>query len=1354
MLEREGVCRATVCFCAFGLQDPENGKPYYGKMAVDVNDGKLARELMRQAHCPHKPHEHQPLRGSARLGTTRVARAVCATVWPKAWCERLLEACEKAWSSEQQLGDDWSLCNATCGTMWEAVAVSSSSVPEENLREELAKQSMTGERYDYVTFSGADLQQPRRLRSMVAHLHVTMGHLSNERLARMLSLTGAAEGIVSLAQIRGDPLHRRALTDYHLGDLTDRPDSTFAREVLQDVWYSVFGPPDLLITDGGPEFAGSVQVMNDLFSVVHEIVPEGAKWRLGHAERHGAIVKLMMMKMVKGLNLKGVAEMRRAAGAAFAAKNRTLNKGGVSPLQAVTGRNSMVPGSIMEQLASGRMRFRYNEAATNKEAVARAERIRIGALEAFHWLDASDALRRALASRSRPPQLEGIREGAVVYLYEPPPSRKGLARRMQDNVSWTGPGVVVCVERDRPVPQRMWVRLRGKVKAYPLEKVRLATTEEMVSADYVNQALEDVTKELEGGQLKVEDAPVEGNGANEDGPGGAKDSSSSSSSESEQERLDPEKERAREAATEGAMEPHELDFAKKQKLFESLSKSFEPPSALQEAQLRKQMEDTYSRVKRVRKAILAKPRGQAGRARGPRTAGRQGERLVGGVSSTRGAAPDEDAKLSVEVTLPNQFFKPGELDVLIQETMGQWTLWSSPSVHAEADELLKVSACLATAEQGGVTEVTTGKARIEYKWASLSPEWRQAYVEPLKKAVGVYLEHNGIRGVPLGQMVDSARVLTSRFVLTNKGGADLAEAELKARWIFGGHKDPDAGLYPTSSPTASVLGHNLLNFVAVQKGWTVHYEDVSAAFLQGKELPRVEKIYVKVPSGYPPEVTEFLLAGLGADMRSDLVELTKAGFGLPESPRLWYLEYRDTIQGLGLMELVLVPGLFRAFDEKGQLKAMASIHVDDTRYAGDETSGGIWEKLHEVLKFGKLRKATDGWQKFCGRWERQSPETLEMEYSMTEYTKAIPMPKVPLQGKRSSESTTRSSNTPSRSSESRARSTDTPSGSSESRARSTDTPQGSCLDEQDTGGEGAGHEEVIRYLEERISAADQADELGEGDRKLIGSIVGQLNWAARQSRYDLCYVASLVQQMAGRGRLDALRWLAQGVRRAQEDVVTRIPNLGCGLEDLVVLSVRNAAFGAMPGGASQGGILIMLASPEILHGDAPACILEGTSNKIHRVVRCSMSAEVSSLATAFEHGDYVRAVFCELVDPTFNISKWKVCASKWPHILVTDARTGYDALSAETLPADRKIAIDVAVLRQGLLSEDSNNLVRWVPGAHMPCDGLTKWSHNKVLVELMTSGVWSLKDTPAAQELRKAAAEKRAIWRRAQKTGT
>ena len=85
-------------------------------------------------------------------------------------------------------------------------------------------------------------------------------------------------------------------------------------------------------------------------------------------------------------------------------------------------------------------------------------------------------------------------------------------------------------------------------------------------------------------------------------------------------------------------------------------------------------------------------------------------------------------------------------------------------------------------------------------------------------------------------------------------------------------------------------------------------------------------------------------------MHPDLVELTKAGFGLPESPRLWYLEYKDTIEALGLKELALVPGLFWAFHPDGALRAMASIHVDDTRYAGDSSSQELWDQLHAKLK--------------------------------------------------------------------------------------------------------------------------------------------------------------------------------------------------------------------------------------------------------------------------------------------------------------------------------------------------------------------------------------------------------------------
>ncbi|OLP83821.1 hypothetical protein AK812_SmicGene35384 [Symbiodinium microadriaticum] len=62
--------------------------------------------------------------------------------------------------------------------------------------------------------------------------------------------------------------------------------------------------------------------------------------------------------------------------------------------------------------------------------------------------------------------------------------------------------------------------------------------------------------------------------------------------------------------------------------------------------------------------------------------------------------------------------------------------------------------------------------------------------------------------------------LRERFVLTNKGDAELDSAELKGRWIFGGHRDPDA----------------------------IHFEAQVLDFVWR----------VKVPAGYPEEVVAFL----------------------------------------------------------------------------------------------------------------------------------------------------------------------------------------------------------------------------------------------------------------------------------------------------------------------------------------------------------------------------------------------------------------------------------------------------------------------------------------------------------------
>ena len=141
-----------------------------------------------------------------------------------------------------------------------------------------------------------------------------------------------------------------------------------------------------------------------------------------------------------------------------------------------------------------------------------------------------------------------------------------------------------------------------------------------------------------------------------------------------------------------------------------------------------------------------------------------------------------------------------------------------------------------------------------------------------------------------------------------------------------------------------------------------------------------------------------------------------------------------------------------------------------------------------------------------------------------------------------------------------------------------------------------------------------------------------------------------------------------------------------------------------------------LADASILEGEAKICIVEAASMKIQRIVRCSMSAEVSMAATAFEHGDFVRAALPELLHKDFCLKKWKLWGSKWPHYLVMDAKTGFDVLTNESQTTDRKIQIDLAVLKQALMEGQTQTFVKWVPGHHIISDSLTKWYGNGALV--------------------------------------
>ena len=996
----------------------------------------------------------------------------------------------------------------------------------------------------------------------------------------------------------------------------------------------------------------------------------------------------MILKIVKELNLTGLDDIRMAVVSATSSKNRLLNHGGVSPLQAVTGRNHVLPGSLMNQIASGKLRFVVNQELNREECLQRAERIRSAAVEAFLWIDSHETLRKALSSKSRPPKLELLREGATVFIYDPPAKRRGLARRIQDNVSWSGPGTVVCVERDRAVPNKVWVRVKGRVRPVALEKVRLATVEEMVGSNFVVEALEELQTELqqgegraildrrmmEGGEAPADDEDSEDDPNAETNPIGKE----TARMRLEKRLLDDvplqiEDKHRKVRAT--AEEPHTMSFEKKKRIFEEMAKNVGSPSTLREAQLRGQLEDATQKVSQIAREVekhkKEKKEKKDKKDKKEKKQKRHDHEHDSGARASTGIVDQAEESEAENYDVMIMEMKIGESSA-VDEILLHSILWSSPSKHAKVDELedyVKKENQKA-AEDADKAKLVTGKERLEYNWKQLSEPWKKAYVEPIAKAFRVYIEHGASAGVPKGQLIDPRKILPSRMVLTNKGQAELSLAELKARWIFGGHRDSEAGKFLTSSPTVSLVGHNLLVVIAVQKKWEIVYEDVSAAFLQGKPLPEDREVYVRLPQGYPEESLVELRRFLGVENREDLAKLTKGGFGLPESPRLWYLEYKSTLISLGGVEMKLLPGLFCFYRDDGELHGMAAIHVDDTRYAGAPTADNIWEQLHQRLNFGKKRKATEGWSKFCGRFERQDPQTFEMTYSMKEYCETIP------------------------------------------------------------------------YVKER-DAADMERPLTSQEKTEIASIIGQINWAARQCRYDLSYAASNTQQLAGKGSPQALVWANRVVRRAKNDVTMKVVNLGCELNEMVVLSISDAAYAAQPGGGSQGGLLIGLAHPGILQGSAPMVIVEGQSSRIQRVVRCSMATELSEAATAFEHGDYVRAVLSEMVNVKFNLRNWKLFSSNWRHVLVLDAKVAYDAISSETTPTDRKLIVDIAILREAIEMEENQAFIRWVPGREIPTDGMTKWYDNGMLVKVMECGSWSLVDTELAAKLRSVAAERK-----------
>ena len=523
MHERKGVWQKDIHLCGLGLRDKVSGMPHKKPTAIQMNHPVI--ENFPDVICQHQPGQHQPIEGSVRIERdgrqVTMKRSTLAGEWTTPFCKWMLDGIERALEEAAHTCQVAITDPTPNNRIWETVPVDVEDTPE-GLRQQLALHDYDT-KYDYISFAGTAALLSKRMRSTLAHLHVALGHTSNERLARMMAHNGAKDEVLeAIKQLKCQicmqvqspqatpkasftrPMgfnerlvsdtfyvwdtagHKFAITHamdafsmYMVAVAAKDAAAITTVELLRDKWFSVFGPPSILMTDQGPEYRGVVEQLMRTFGVFHDMVPPTAHWRMALSERHGAVIKLLVMKIIKETTATGLDDLQTAVTAATSARNRQARVGGFSPVQLVFGKDTSIPSHLMEAL-SGQFKFQLSTPTTVEDSFRRSADMRKAATDAFQWLEANEALRRAAGSRARLPRLELLTEGAQVMFWEPPPHR------------------------------RVWVRYRHKLKGLPLEYVRLAVAEEQEASTVVAEALQDLEKQLQEGRVNAEDTPQAG----------------------------------------------------------------------------------------------------------------------------------------------------------------------------------------------------------------------------------------------------------------------------------------------------------------------------------------------------------------------------------------------------------------------------------------------------------------------------------------------------------------------------------------------------------------------------------------------------------------------------------------------------------------------------------------------------------------------------------------------------------------------------------------------------------------------------------------------------------------------------
>ncbi|CAE7353514.1 RE1 [Symbiodinium sp. KB8] len=631
----------------------------------------------------------------------------------------------------------------------------------------------------------------------------------------------------------------------------------------------------------------------------------------------------------------------------------------------------------------------------------------------------------------------------------------------------------------------------------------------------------------------------------------------------------------------------------------------------------------------------------------------------------------------------------GPATVIGKEANNIWELGHMFALRASKDDLDKFRkkgpAAMEEAKEVMILKrAKTERSRAkqlekELPWQLIPDDKREEFRAAEDKQWKEHMQHDALEVLDVGcsreieNTVPRGRILSSRWAYRDKNLAQRrtnpgAAWRPKARLVIGGHEDPDlaSGRVISDSPTVSRATLILLLQICCSRAWQAAAGDVAAAFLNGVYIQRT--LFMRQPRG----------GVRGLDPRQ-LLRVKKGIFGLTESPRLWYdrlttvmLEhtFRLDDKDYKMNQCPLDPCVYMLQGHEGtEPIAYVAVHVDDLLViASPDTNKGVREQLSKLFP-------VDDW------------EIDNFDYIGSHVA----------------------------------------------------TRNGEIMINQEAFVDGR-----LFTLDIDPKASNDAEA---SEEQLIDnrSLVGALSWLAGQSRPDLQCGVALAQQRQKAPTVGDLRFTNALAKKAtehrSEGVRLRPIPLNKGIfyafhdagwanadeqdaEEDFKLSPEEEKQRTMTEGppgpgkakrsssrvASQLGHVIMFGNlDEVDKDQTKASLLEWRSQTCQRVCRSTFGAETMACAEGLECGQFLRALLATLL--TGKLVKLQDAREWWPIICLTDCRSLHDHLhraGVPRIPADRRLAVDLAAIRQEFRRKTERAAIQWLPTTCQVADPLTK----------------------------------------------